>query len=203
VGHVIELYSEFTRSGGTYLRFPDPKNHRIYLENLRDPEKRELLRKVWTEPMSLDPSANAAKVTREVADTLAELAASLEKDGHDSQIIATFLQRLLFTLFAEDVDLLPKKSFEKLLEQAAATPRGFATLVTQLWKEMSTGTKFSSILMQEVIHFNGGLFENPSALPLAEAQINLLVHAAKQDWKEVEPAIFGTLLERKWGQAEK
>jgi len=196
VGHVIELYSEFTRSGGTYLRFPDPKNHRIYLEDLRDPEKRELLRKVWTEPMSLDPSTNAAKVTREVADALARLATSLEKDKHDPQIIALFLQRLLFTLFAEDVGLLPEKSFEDLLLKVKKNPEGFPVLITQLWKDMATGAKFSAVLMQEVFHFNGGLFENPSALPLNSDQITLLIHAARQDWTEVEPAIFGTLLER-------
>ena len=29
VGHSIELYSEFTRTGGTYVPFPDPQSHRI------------------------------------------------------------------------------------------------------------------------------------------------------------------------------
>ena len=196
VGHCIDLYAEFSGTGGTYLAYPTPTKRRIFLEDLKQEETRQLLRTIWTDPASLDPSKHAAKVTREVAATLAELATSLEKDGHDPQIIATFLQRLLFTLFAEDVGLLPEKSFEKLLEKSATNTQAFISLVTQLWKEMSTGTPFSTILMQEVIHFNGGLFENPSALPLAEPQIKLLVHAAKQDWKEVEPAIFGTLLER-------
>lgn len=31
VGHVIELYAEFTRSGATYTPFPDPRSHRIRL----------------------------------------------------------------------------------------------------------------------------------------------------------------------------
>lgn len=196
VGYLFDIYAEFSGTGGTYLRFPDPKNHRIKLEDLRDADTRELLRKIWTDPHSLDPSKYAAKVTREVADTLAKLAASLEKNQHDPQIVATFLQRLLFTLFAEDVGLLPLKSFEKLLEQAVKTPKGFTTLITQLWKEMAEGASFSTVIMQEVAHFNGGLFENPTALPLDKEQIELLLHAAKQDWKEVEPAIFGTLLER-------
>ncbi len=203
VGHVIDIYAEFSGTGGVYLRYPDPKNHRIFLEELRDPQKRDLLRTIWTDPHSLDPSKHAAKVTREVADTLAKLAASLEKEGHDLQIIATFLQRLLFSLFAEDVGLLPKKSFEELLEKASKTPQGFVTLITQLWKEMATGAEFSTVIMKEVIHFNGGLFENPTALPLAQEQIDLLIHAAKQDWKEVEPAIFGTLLERALDPAER
>lgn len=196
VGHCFDIYSEFTGTGGTYLAFPTPSQRRIFLEDLRDPEVRQLLKTIWTDPTSLDPSKHAAKVTREVADTLAQLASSLEKAGHDPQLIAIFLQRLLFTLFAEDVGLLPEKSFEKLLEQATKSPKGFAPLVTALWKDMATGTEFSTVLMQKVIHFNGGLFENPQAIPLELEHIQLLLKAAKQDWKEVEPAIFGTLLER-------
>ena len=29
VGHSIELYSEFTCTGGTYVPFPDPRSHRL------------------------------------------------------------------------------------------------------------------------------------------------------------------------------
>lgn len=196
VGHCIDLYAEFTGTGGTYLAFPNPAKRRIYLEDLRNEETLNLLRTIWTDPASLDPSKHAAKVTREVADTLAKLAASLEKSGHDPQVIAIFLQRLLFTLFAEDVGLLPEKSFEQLLEIAVENPAGFSSLITGLWQDMAKGTDFSAAIRAKVIHFNGGLFENPSTLPLNQEQIQLLLDAAKQDWKEVEPAIFGTLLER-------
>ncbi|MEX1228592.1 MAG: type IIL restriction-modification enzyme MmeI [Planctomycetaceae bacterium] len=34
VGHTIELYSEFTRSGKTYLPFPDPGTYRIRIDQL-------------------------------------------------------------------------------------------------------------------------------------------------------------------------
>src|SRR5690606_28744556 len=34
VGHRIELYAEFSRSGATYTPFPDPRSHRIALEDL-------------------------------------------------------------------------------------------------------------------------------------------------------------------------
>ena len=196
VGYLFDIYAEFSGTGGNYLRFPTPKHYRITLDDLRKEESRTLLRTIWTDPHSLDPSKYSAKVTREVADTLAQLATSLEKNKHDPEIIAKFLQRLLFTLFAEDVGLLPHKSFERLLEQAVKSPQGFTTLITQLWREMADGASFSTIIMEKVAHFNGGLFQNPTALPLELEQIELLLHAAKQDWKEVEPAIFGTLLER-------
>jgi hypothetical protein len=196
VGYVLELYSEFTCTGGTYVRFPDPQSHRIYLEDLRIPEVRERLRRVWTEPLTLDPSKYAARVTREVANHLSHLARSLEQDGHHPEIIATFLQRCLFTMFAEDIGLLPENAFTQKLEQLKAHPEGFPITVTNLWREMASADGWSTVLMQKIAWFNGGLFENATALPLSPTQIALLIGSAKPDWSEVEPAIFGTLLER-------
>jgi hypothetical protein len=60
---------------------------------------------------------------------------------------------------------------------------------------MKTGG-FSTVLREKVLRFNGGLFENASALPLTDDQFELLVEASRADWRDVEPAIFGTLLER-------
>jgi hypothetical protein len=34
-------YADFTRSGATYTPFPDPRSHRIRLEDLRDSAVRE------------------------------------------------------------------------------------------------------------------------------------------------------------------
>src|SRR5690606_11152387 len=119
VGHRIELYSEFSRSGATYTPFPDPRSHRIALEDLRKPEVRERLRRVWTDPMSLDPSRESARVTREIAARLAELARSLEQAQHAPEAVAQFLMRCLFTMFAEDVRLLPAHAFRDLLTRHA------------------------------------------------------------------------------------
>lgn len=54
VGHVIEVYSEFTRTGGHYTPFPDTRSHRIKLTDLSDGAIRERLRAIWTDPDSLD-----------------------------------------------------------------------------------------------------------------------------------------------------
>ena len=196
VGHSIDLYAEFTGTGGQYERFPDPVSHRITLPDLHRPEIRERLRQVWLDPHSLDPSKVAAKVTRDIAGRLALLAKSLEADHHDPQVIAGFLQRSLFTMFAEDIGLLPEHGFKTLLEKAKDSPRGFPVLVSALWKEMATGTQYSALLFKEIAHFNGGLFENTTALPLSAAQLAMLTDAAATDWSGVEPSIFGTLLTR-------
>lgn len=195
VGHSLELYSEFSRSGGAYVPFPAPGSHRIRLEDLNSDETRDRLRAVWTDPLSLDPSRRSARVTREIADRLAKLAVALERGGHDPHETAGFLMRCLFTMFAEDVGLLPKASFSGLLSSLKDNPEHFVPMTEELWTRMNEGG-FSTSLRSDVLRFNGGLFEKATALPLTRDQLLLLVEAAQCDWRDVEPAIFGTLLER-------
>jgi len=47
-----------------------------------------------------------------------------------------------------------------------------------------------------VQRIHGGLFQDTTAIPLKKPDLELLLEAARHDWSEVEPAIFGTLLER-------
>ncbi len=115
-------------------------------------------------------------------------------------------------MFAEDVGLLPKRAFTELLESFVvpdpvrpasglptggmnATPDQFIPLLAALWREMDVGG-FSVVLRRNLPRFNGKLFKQPHVLPLTRAQIEHLIEAGKSDWTLVEPAIFGTLLER-------
>jgi hypothetical protein len=204
VGHVIELYAEFSRSGATYTPFPDPRSHRIRLADLADAAQRERLRRIWTDPLSLDPARVSAQVTREVAVELAAVAKSLEADGHRAEVVAAFLTRCLFSMFVEDVGLLPAAAeglggFQALLARYRDDPRTLQRMLAALWADMDRGG-FCTALAQDVLRFNGKLFKGAGsdgyALPLSPAQIDGLQRAASKNWREVEPAIFGTLLER-------
>jgi hypothetical protein len=211
VGHVFELYAEFSRSGSTYTPYPDARSHRIRLADLHEPAIRARLRALWVDPMSLDPSRTSARVTREVSAQLAELAKSLEDAGHPAQQVAAFLTRCLFTMFAEDVGLLPPGDdglgvFVSLLTQHREKPDRLAGMLRLLWQGMDTGG-FNGALAQDVMRFNGKLFKGAGlagyVLPLTTGQIDGLLRAAKADWREVEPAIFGTLLERALSTTER
>lgn len=195
VGRSIELYAEFTRSGGTYVPYPDPGHHRIRLEDLRDPAIRQRLVHLWADPDRLDPSKHAARVTRDVSRRLATLARSLEQSGYAVDRVAHFLKRCLFTMFAEDVELLPRDSFTSLLEKLKDNPEHFSAALADLWRSMNEGG-FNGALMEKIPRFNGGLFKDIDPIALDRGQIKLLIEAAKADWRFVEPAIFGTLLER-------
>jgi len=197
VGHCIELYADFSGTGRAYSYYPDRQNFRIYMDDLRDPAIRARLATVWTDPQSLNPARENARVTREIADRLAKVSKALEKK-HPAEEVAHFLMRCLFTMFAEDVDLLPKGEFTKLLEECIEQPASFSPLLEDLWARMDEADynkRFYSAFKQHLKHFNGNLFKAARAFPLGKEEIGELLAAARHDWTRVEPAIFGTLLE--------
>ena len=173
VGYCFDLYADFARQGKNYVPFPDAKSHRIFLEDLRDEAVRERLRAVFADPLSLDPTRRSTAVTRQLAENLAKVAASLEED-HDPDRVAGFLMRCLFTMFAEDVELLPPRSFTELLERCRGNLDTFPKILDSLWATMDTGG-FDSAIMEDVREFNGSLFEDHDALPVSEAQLELLI----------------------------
>ncbi|MBB6306003.1 class I SAM-dependent DNA methyltransferase [Xanthobacter tagetidis] len=194
VGHCIEVYANFRRDGKAYDQFPDRGSFRIYLEDLRDEAVRKRLVAIWSEPMSLDPSKHAARVTRGIAERLAEVSKALEAAGEPPERVAMFLMRVLFTMFAEDVGLLPTDSFKVLLRECEAQPDVFPAMLEDLWQAMDEG-RFTATIKHKVRRFNGEFFKDRTALPLDKGSIGKLREAAEHDWRDVEPAIFGTLLE--------
>ncbi|WP_376738678.1 class I SAM-dependent DNA methyltransferase, partial [Rhodopseudomonas sp. B29] len=195
VGHCIEVYADFSGQGKNYTQFPDRQRFRIYLEDLRSDEIRDQLRRIWNDPTSLDPAQKSARVTRDIAKRLAQVSVALEKQHHAAEDVAMFLMRCLFTMFAEDVGLLPKKSFKTLLEACELRPDTFVPSVTQLWEAMDTG-QWAHAIKTQVKKFNGEFFTRRFALPLGREEIGELRRAADHDWNDVDPSIFGTLLEQ-------
>ncbi len=198
VGHAFEVFADFTGTGRAYGQFPDRKGFRIYLEDLRKPEIRNLLVAIWTDPLSLDPARESARVTREIARRLAAVSKALEAK-HPAEDVAHFLMRCIFTMFAEDVKLLPENSFTELLADCLDSPAAFSPLLESLWSKMDEPVydkRFFSAFKQHLRHFNGNLFKNARAFPLGREEIGELYQAAKAKWTEVDPAIFGTLLEQ-------
>lgn len=195
VGYCIDVYADFQRSGKGYAPFPDRRRYRITLDDLRNEEVRERLAAIWSAPMSLDPSAEAARVTREIAGHLATLAKGIEAREQNPDRVAAFLMRTLFTMFAEDTGLIAKESFKELLRRHRDEPDILAQQLTALWQVMDSGG-FAASIAKNVMRFNGWLFKDTAALPLTTGEIDVLILAAEAKWDKVEPAIFGTLLER-------
>ena len=204
VGHVIETYADFSGQGKNYAQFPDRQSFRIYLEDLRRPEIRERLAQIWTDPLHLDPARHTARVTRAISERLAAVSKALEDQGHDAEDVAMFLMRCLFTMFAcsPGIELLPEHSFRDLLQRCETDPSRFVHMVGQLWEAMDKG-EFAFALEAKVRRFNGEFFKTRTVLPLGREEIGELRRAAAADWKDVDPSIFGTLLEQALDKTER
>ncbi|TRL37586.1 class I SAM-dependent DNA methyltransferase [Methylosinus sporium] len=167
--------------------------HGITLDELRDANKRDLLRAVFTDPERLKPKKTIDALTREVADKFAGLAIRLREAGHDPHVVAHFVNRLVFCMFAEDINFLPRHLFSQILDRAKTKPEIATTMLRQLFAAMRSGGLFG---VDEIEWFNGGLFDDDTALPLTRADIKLIGEAAAFDWSDIDPSIFGTLFER-------
>jgi hypothetical protein len=108
--------------------------------------------------------------------------------------VANFLMRCIFTMFAEDVELLKGEVFTKALrDRWIPNPKLFKPEIESLWQMMNTGGTFG---FERILWFNGSFFEDATGFDLPKEQLEILYAAAAKDWSQVEPAIFGTLLER-------
>ena len=180
VGYCIEVYADFTGTGKAYAQFPDRSGFRIMLEDLRDPAILERLRAIWEEPKSLDPAAHAAKATRDIATLLAAVARRVEARGHSAESTSGFLMRVLFTIFAEDTNLIPKGSFSMLLKSQRSHPGSLHHQLSALWSAMDNGT-FSPALGTMMRRFNGYLFKEHDAIPINADELEVLIQAASAD----------------------
>jgi type II restriction/modification system DNA methylase subunit YeeA len=181
----IEVHSNFT---GTL------KVREVFtLDDLLREDHRLRLRQVWTAPEIFNPTARADEVTRAAVDDLLRIGDALKARGEVPDEVAHFLVKCVFTLFAEDVGLLPRKTFAQLLEAAADRPADFKPMCEQLFTLMKGG---GLSVVGRVPHINGGVFSSPVAPDLALLDIKTLQGAARRDWRALEPSIFGTLFER-------
>ena len=169
------------------------ETHEFGLEDLRDPAARDKLKWALSDPERLRPGETRQALTERAAQRFATLAQSLRDRGHDPQAVAHFVNRLVFCMFAEDVGLLPNNLFTRMLEQARLRPVDFPDLARDLFGAMSVGGRVG---FEAVAWFDGGLFDDDSALPLTRAEIETVRNAGALDWSEVDPSILGTLFER-------
>ena len=167
--------------------------HEVTLEDLADAAKRDLLRACFEDPESLRPAKTRQMLTEEAAREFAALAQRLRDRGDEGHAVAHFVNRLVFCMFAEDVGLLPGSMFTRMLEASRSAPAQFADHARTLFSAMKSG---GMVGFEKVEWFNGGLFDDDSALSLEAADIDNLLIAARLDWSEIDPSILGTLFER-------
>jgi type II restriction/modification system DNA methylase subunit YeeA len=76
----------------------------------------------------------------------------------------------------------------------------FNRQVKDLFECMAEGKEFGA---EEILYFNGGLFDAGDALTLTGDGIAILHEIAQLDWSAIEPSIFGTLFTRSLDPAKR
>jgi hypothetical protein len=139
------------------------------------------------------PGTNREAIGQEATTRIAGIAEAMRARGLNAYDVARFLDRIVFALFAENVDLLPRRIFTKLLNNSIDRPEVFARLVGELFQAMSRGGFWGVDLIRR---FNGNLFTDGPILIPTRDELKEIRKAAKLDWNAIDPAAFSTLFER-------
>ncbi|WP_375456579.1 class I SAM-dependent DNA methyltransferase [uncultured Methylobacterium sp.] len=166
-------------------------------DDLREPARLDELRQVFSGSEALKPGLSPQELTAKAAARFGDLGRRLQERGHEPQAVAHFLNRLIFCLFAEDAEILPKGLFTRLMlalsRVAYFKPAQAKAQFDGLFSTMRTGGFFGADVVR---WFNGGLFDDAQALPLERADLDLLAGTAREhDWSNIDPAVFGTMFE--------
>lgn len=168
------------------------QQHVIPLADLRSVEARALLRNCFLHPEHLQPTETRESVTARAAAKFANIAVLLRQQ-HDERRVAHFINKLVFCLFAEDIELLPDRIFADILDESLKRPDDFVPMLRDLFRAMAN--KNGRFGKAAIPWFNGGLFDDDDVLPLGMVAVRDLMTAARLDWKAIDPTIFGTLFE--------
>ena len=150
------------------------KTYEFGLDDLAAAATRDRLKWAFSDPERLRPGETRQSLTERATASFAKLAHALRERGHDPHAVAHFVNRLVFCMFAADVDLLPGQMFTRMLEQARRTPAYFADLAGDLFRVMPSGGRVG---FETVDWFNGGLFDDAAALPLEKSDIDTVLWA--------------------------
>ena len=172
------------------------ETHIFTIGDLIDGGKRARLKKAFspTEVEAFKPGRKRADLTADVAKEFVTLAQSLRERGNPAQQVAHFVNRLVFCMFAEDVELLPNGMFKKMLQASLRDPARFQENARRLFRAMAK--QGGKVGYDPIEWFNGGLFDDDEALQLEATDIRTALNAAEQDWSNIDPSIMGTLFER-------
>ena len=177
-----------------------PKVYEFSNADIADkPEVYYWLKYIFDNPERFNPERNTIIVTEEASYALKAVVDDMRQVWNLSpERVAKFFTRIVFSMFAEDIELLPAMSqgkglFTYMVEHTHSSPENFQNDIGQLFKVMEDGGRLHS---RNIRWFNGALFKDVQVEKLAPAAIARLLDACLMNWEYVEPAIFGTLFER-------
>ncbi|BAZ46170.1 DNA modification methyltransferase related protein [Chondrocystis sp. NIES-4102] len=141
---------------------------------------------------------NQIEVTKETARKMGELCEILKQRGEKKGFSVLAAQRLVLqcvlAMFAEDRGLLPPDIFISCIHDCLGGKSSYDVL-GGLFSQMNCPGITQHGKYKGVDYFNGGLFATVHPIELTKEELNYLDAAARENWKQVRPAIFGNIFE--------
>lgn len=155
----------------------------------------------WTALNFLFPEAkkpqfdnNRTEVSAAAARKLAEVFRAMVDRGEPRDRAQRFMLQCIVAMFAEDTDLLPRGLFTALVGECREGQSSY-DLLGGLFRQMNTEKRARGGRFKGVHYFNGGLFSSVDPIDLTPIELELLAHAANENWSRIHPGIFGTLFQ--------
>jgi type II restriction/modification system DNA methylase subunit YeeA len=149
---------------------------------------------------------NQVEVTEKAARKMGELAEILKqrgkKENFDTLASQRFVLQCVLAMFAEDRGLLPQDMFISCIQDCLNGKNSYDVL-GGLFREMNNPGITPAGRYKGVDYFNGGLFATIHPIELTKEELNYLDEVAREDWKQVRPAIFGNIFEGTANQKER
>ena len=149
-----------------------------------------------------------ADLTREAVALVTDLYQQLrERRAADLDVLRDFVLQCVWAMFAEDLHMIPSHLFTRVVQSLRDdATHSSADDLGQLFEYLATpGDRPQHGLYEGTPYANGSLFTKPARVHLEPEELDLLARAAGGfNWRQVEPAIFGGLLqgalgrERQW-----
>lgn len=124
------------------------------------------------------------------------------KDKTEMHNLNIFMSRLLFCFFAEDTRLFPEPQLftDSIRQHTAEDGHDLAEFIDRAFLAMSTDNPavLDTLPKQFAIfpYVNGGLFEQRLPIPVLSRRARvLMIKCGDFDWKDINPDIFGSMIQ--------
>ncbi|TLX16769.1 DNA methyltransferase [Rhizobium sp. MHM7A] len=111
-----------------------------------------------------------------------------------------FMTRVLFCMFAEDTHIIPEDIFTRTMEQNTKVDGSdVAMVLSKVFEALDLKVKdrvgFPSYV-NDFPYVNGGLFRDKTAVPrFSQRARTILIEACRLQWAEINPDIFGSMIQ--------
>ncbi|SMN16032.1 FIG045374: Type II restriction enzyme, methylase subunit YeeA [uncultured Candidatus Thioglobus sp.] len=154
---------------------------------------------VYSAPNDNEADRNAAYKMAELYDLLREKNPKIYDSKQHTHHLNIFLSRLLFCYFSEDTGIFKEESIftNTLVQHTQDDGSDTHDFLHKLFAKLNTEkTQDSSDYLENFPYVNGDLFKDKIEIPIFSSRARkVLIELGDLDWKNINPDIFGSMIQ--------